>query len=217
MTTAIATPPAASSAASAPPTTSITGVANGSNHSTKIDLQVAYQALTTGLATFYQPTDTFILPSGTVTRDALIAQFQGFINVAETTKSAQQGWHEAVQAERAAEVVVRPVRQAVRSIVTGRFGASAAQLAQFGFVPLKPAVRKVEVKAQALVKMKATRVARSTKGKVQKKAIKGTAPAVGSDVTSLPAQPSTGTAPATQPAQTPATQPGQTPVVKAAS
>jgi hypothetical protein len=209
MTTVVATPPPASSAGSAPPTTSITGVANGSNHSTKVDLQVAYQALTTGLATFYQPTDTFLLPTGTVTRDALIAQFQGFINVAETTKSSQQSWHEAVQAERAAELVVRPVRQAVRSVVTGRFGANAKQLAQFGFVPLKPAVRKVAVKAQAVVKMKATRLARSTKGKVQKKTVKGTEPAVGSDVTSLPAQPSTGTAPATQAAQTP--------VVKASS
>ena len=198
MTTAVATPQPASSAGSAAPTTSITGVANGSNHSTKVDLQVAYQALTTGLATFYQPTDTFLLPTGTVTRDTLIAQFQGFINVAETTKSAQQGWHEAVQAERAAEVLVRPVRQAVRSVIQGRFGSTSKQLAQFGFVPLKPATRKAAVKAQAVVKMKATRVARATKGKVQKKNIKGTVPAVGSDVTSLPAPAPTGAAPVTQ-------------------
>jgi hypothetical protein len=211
MTTAVASSsPPTSSAASAPPTTSITGVANGSNHATKTDLQTAYQALTTGLAAFYQPTDTFLLPTGSVTRDDLIKEFQGFISVAETTKSAQQSWHEAVQAERAAELVVRPVRQAVRSVIQGRFGASAKQLAQFGFVPLKPATRKVDVKAQAVVKMKATRVARATKGKVQKKNIKGTVPAVGPDVTNLPAPTPTGAAPVTQAASS-------APAVKAAS
>lgn len=182
------------------PTTSITGTVNGNTHNTKIDLQAAYQALISGLAANYQPTDTFLLPSGTVTRDALIAQFQGFISVTETTKSANQSWREAVQAERSALVVVAPVRQAVRSVIQGRYGASATQLAQFGFSPRKATVRKAATKAVAVMKMKATREARSTKGKVQKKDIKGAAPAVTVEGTSVVAVQPVAAAPVVAPA-----------------
>jgi hypothetical protein len=164
-----ATQPSASPAAQTP----ITGTANGSNHSTKIDLQTAYQALITGLTTFYQSTDTFALKSGTLTRDAVIEQLQKFIDAAEATKASRTAWLSTVQAERAVEAQVHPIRVAIRGIVAARYGSDGTQLVQFGFTPSKHAKKSAVTKAQAAVKSKATRTARATKGSKQKKTVKG--------------------------------------------
>jgi hypothetical protein len=155
--------------------TPITGTANNSNHGTKVDLETSYQALITGLTTFYQPTDSFALKGGTLTRDAVVEQIQKFIDAAEATKASRTAWLGTVQTERAVEAQLRPIRAAVRSIVAARFGTDGTQLTQFGFTPAKHAKKTAATKAQAVVKSKATRTARGTKGSKQKKAIKGTA------------------------------------------
>jgi hypothetical protein len=162
--------------------TPITTIAASSSHNKKVDLQAAYQALTVGLQTKYQPNDMFGLRSGNYTRDELIAEFQKFIALAEATKGAQNVWRTAVQDERAFEAQVRPLRQGVRSIVVARFGADGTQIMQFGFTQGRQAKRPATTKANAVAKNKATRVARGTKGKKQRKAIKGTVPATSTAV-----------------------------------
>ena len=178
-TTTPATTPAASPtpAATPPPTPpatpSMTGVANNSNNGTKVDLQAYYLALTAGLLAFFQPTDPFELPSGTFTRDALIASFQQFIGAAEATKSSNHAWRADVQTERAAAKAAAPLGQELKASLKAKYGKSNAQLLKFGISPEKTPVRTTTDKTTAVAKAKATRAARGTKGSVQKLEVVG--------------------------------------------
>jgi hypothetical protein len=156
-----------------PPPTPVTGVANGDNTGTKVELQTSYLALIAGLLADYQPDDEFLLKAGTMTRDQLIALFQQFVSSAENTKASYLVWRADVQAERVVEQTVAPLRAGVKSVLEGRFGKSGTQLTKYGFAPAKVGVKTPLVKTTAAVKSKATRTARGTKGSVQKKLITG--------------------------------------------
>ncbi len=162
-------PPAASPATPA----TITGVANTSNRGTKGDLQAAYSALSSGLLSYYQPTDVFALTTGDETCEELVEQFGQFISAAEATKAALSAYRAAVQNERAVALQVKPIRVGVHAILVAKFGRSAPQMLDFGFTPYKVTPKSTEAKAAAVAKNKATRVARGTKGKVQAAAIQG--------------------------------------------
>jgi len=186
-------PPPPAPPAQPPPPPPVTGVANGSNTGTKVDLQTSYVALVTGLLAFYQPGDQFPLAGGDKTRDQLVADFNAFIQAAETTKTCQQEWRNAVQAERQSEASVKPLRQGVRSIVEAKFGKGAPQLLQFGFKPRKASTKSSATKAAAAVKTAATRKARGTKGSVQKLEVSGdVAGVIITPVTSVPQVATTG-------------------------
>jgi len=178
--------PAASPSLAAPPTPTapppiltppqtppVTGVANGDNTGTKVEIQTSYLALIAGLLADYQPDDEFKLTAGDFTRDQLIAEFQQFVGSAETTKSSYQAWRADVQAERVAEQTVAPLRTGVKAVLVGRFGKSGTDLTRYGFSPEKVPVKSTLVKTTAVVKAKATREARGTKGTVQKQLITG--------------------------------------------
>jgi hypothetical protein len=151
----------------------VTSVANGKNTGTKVELQTSYLALIAGLLANYQPGDVFALTSGDMTRDQLIAEFQGFVSAAQDTKQSNTAWRNDVQNERAAELTVSPLREGVKSILVAKLGKSSTLLLGYGFTPAKVVVKSPAVKTAAAVKGKATREARGTKGSVQKKAIKG--------------------------------------------
>jgi hypothetical protein len=151
----------------------ITTTANGSNSGTKVDLQTSYSALVAGLQAYYQPGDVFQIPSGSETRDQVIADLQEFVQAAEDTKAAYQAWRAAVQKERTIEASTRLEKRAVTRVVQGRFGDAAAVLLQFGIPPRKPVVKTVASKAGAVVKSEATRAARGTKGSKQKLSVSG--------------------------------------------
>lgn len=168
--TPAATPPPPTAV---PATPAITSVANGSNKGTKVDLQTAYLSLIAGLLVYFQPGDPFALAAGIMTRDQLIALFQQFVAAAEATKSSNAVWRSDVQADRAMELMVAPVRAGLKSILQGKFGKSGTQLLKFGITPLKAPVKTTAVKTAAVAKSKATREARGTKGSVQKKEIVG--------------------------------------------
>ena len=108
-----------------------------------------------------------------MTRDQLIARFQQFVAAAEATKSSNAVWRSDVQAERAMELMVAPVRAGLKSILQGKFGKSGTQLLKFGITPLKVSPKTTAVKTAAVAKAQATRAARGTKGSVQKKEIVG--------------------------------------------
>jgi hypothetical protein len=194
MATTTTTPasPAASSAAAIPITAT-----SASSHGKKTDLQAAYQALTVGLQTLYQPDDMFYMKSGTYGRDELIGQFQKFVGLAEKTKQAHLAWRDAVQVEHDFEAQVRTLRAGVRGIVTVRFGKDGTQLMQFGFAQGKQSKKTAATKAAAVTKTKATRVARGIKGKNQRKAIKAPAAAPPSSGQTAPAAVAAGAVPAT--------------------
>jgi hypothetical protein len=194
--TAPAQPAPAATRQSPPPL--VTGVANGSNHASKVDLQALYQAVISGLLAFYAPTDTFLMKSGTYTRDDLVTKFQTFVAAIESTKGVYQQWRQIIQAERSLELEVQPLRVGVRAVAQTRFGKDGAQLLQFGFQPAKVTVRTPASKVLAAAKAKATRKARGTLSKKEKADIHGTvttvivgAPAPATPAVAAPAAPVT--------------------------
>ncbi len=211
-----ATPPNTPSPQPPPPTPAtvaptVTGVANGSNHATKVDLQALYQAVISGLLAFYAPTDTFLMKSGTYTRDDLVLKFQAFVASLETTKNSNRQWRQDIQAERALELEVTPLRVGVRAVAQTRFGKDGTQLIQFGFQPAKVRVQTPASKVLAAAKAKATREARGTLTKKEKAALQGTVTTV---TVGKPAPQAGGGATAPLPSTAPAA--GSAPVAPAA-
>jgi uncharacterized protein YbcI len=184
-TTTPATPPAASPPPASPPaaqppqaatsaTPTMTGVvANGSNKGTKVELEASYLALIAGLLANFQPDDPFAVRTGTMTRDEVVAELQGYVTSAENTKASNQAWRADVQAERASEQKVAPLRADLKGILVAQLGRSSPQLLGYGFTPAKLVVVTPAARAAGVAKGKATREARGTKGKAQKLLVTG--------------------------------------------
>ena len=95
------------------------------------------------------------------------------MKAAEDTKAAYLAWRAAVQNERTIELALRPEKQAVQSVVVGRFGRASTTLLTFGIAPRVPVVKTVEEKAEAVAKREATREARGTKGSKKRLEVSG--------------------------------------------
>jgi hypothetical protein len=127
----------------------------------------------------------------------LISTVQTRVSAANVTRSTRATWQNAVQAERDQRAKTKPLVSGLKQAIQVMFAGSIDSLADFGLTARKVPVVTPEKKAAAAAKAKATRAARHTMGKVQKKDIKGTVPT---------------TAPATPPSPAPAPTPAQTPV-----
>jgi hypothetical protein len=154
-------------------TAPITSVANGLAKGTKIELQAAVVALIVGLEGLYEPNDVIELPMGDITFAHLVAVFQAHVSAAQETNGSYQAWRDDVQTEREAAVAMRPYRSAMKTVLVSKYGKSSTKLLKYGFQPAKTPVRTTTSKSTAVAKAEATREARGTKGKKQKKAIKG--------------------------------------------
>ncbi len=112
---------------------------------------------------------------GSFTVTALTALLQGFVDNRAAVEASQAATKAKVQAESVQTPAQLAVIRAFESFVRATFGSSADVLADFGLAPPKaPVTRTAEEKALAAAKGAATRAARGTKGKNQKKDIKGT-------------------------------------------
>jgi hypothetical protein len=114
--------------------------------------------------TFNMPTD-------------LVNLIQGDIAVIDAADKARADWLAAVQAQRVQHQKVGPVLRALQRQVLAQFGDTqdaASTLADFGYAPPKVTVPTTATKATAAEKRSATRAARHTMGKNQKKDVKGT-------------------------------------------
>ncbi len=151
----------------------------------KGDTVLQLQALRHSILVSLPGVDRFLLSFMTLSRDELVARVQARLDAAIATKTSRQAMHNAVAAERIAEAQFRPLRSALRSYVAAVYSANAPQLQEFGFVQNRRPAKTVASKATAIVKAKATRAARATKGRKQKAAIKGTPS--GSETHSTPA------------------------------
>jgi hypothetical protein len=112
--------------------------------------------------------------------------------------AANATWHAAVAAEKELNAKLTTVIQALRQYALNAYGVTSPVLADFGFTatarkPLTP-----EQKVARAAKAKATRAARHTMGKVQKKTVTGTTAAA-------PAAPAPAPAPSAAPAAPKAT------------
>jgi hypothetical protein len=123
---------------------------------------------------------------------ALTALLQGYVDNREAVEASQAAAKAKVQTENAQAPPQLAVLRASESMIRSLFGNSADVLADFGLAPIKArAPRTAEEKAVSAAKSAATRKARGTMGKNQKKAIKGsvTAKLVVTPVTTSPASP----------------------------
>jgi hypothetical protein len=109
----------------------------------------------------------------------LAAVVQRRIDAASAVGQAKAQWLDAVKAYAAADAEAIPVVRALKQYVINLFGETSPVLAEFGFVAPKRASLTPEQKAAAVAKRAATRKARHTMGKKQKKAIHGAVPATG--------------------------------------
>lgn len=170
----------ASSAAEGSPVLSpalITSTANASNHSTKVDLQVAWSGLIAGLLGHYPEGYTFDLPQGQIGRDDVVTKLRRFIVIAEVTKARKKEYRSAVQDERRALAELRPLYESVVGAVKVRHGKASPDLLGFGIPPAKPRKKSAEVKAEAVRKARATRQTMRTRGKKEREARRGEPPA----------------------------------------
>ena len=117
--------------------------------------------------------------------------FQGDIDAFTALDAARAQVQQQVAISRVSRAKVREMRKALKGYILSAYGAQAVQMfADFGFSPPKTkSAKTAATTANAVVKAKATRVARHTMGKKQKSHIHG--------------------APATQPAKVQASAPEQ--------
>jgi hypothetical protein len=153
------------------------------------------QKMIDGIQKFLASNATLTFGSQTMTPAAIVAVFQHRIQTAKAALDADAVRVAAVKVDRDERATTAKAVNAFRRWVVATFTESPDTLATFGLKAPKARKTTVETKAQAVVKSKATREARGTKGSRQKKAIHGTV---------TPATSGTPTAPANTPT-TPAT------------
>jgi hypothetical protein len=154
-----------------------------------------------GLRKHY-PTGSGTLQIGgvTYTIDSLVAILQQVVDLRAAVDAAKVTLNTKFQAEQAQESSSGAVTSALKTYVRGIFGAVPDSLADFGLTPFKVRTPPTATeKAVAVAKREATRIARGTKGKVQKKDIKGAVTAT------LVVTPATTGQPAVSPPAAPAT------------
>jgi hypothetical protein len=130
----------------------------------------------------------------TFTVSSLTQLLQDFVDKREAVEASKAATRAKIEAERAQAPSELAVIRGLVKIVRGSFGNSADALADFGLtLPKVPTPMTAEKKAVAVAKREATRKARMTMGKVQKKEVKGAVKAT------LVVTPLDGSAPAAKP------------------
>jgi hypothetical protein len=122
--------------------------------------------------------------------------FQEGIEVADATDRATKAWHAAVATEKKSTEDISNVQLLLRNHVTALFGEASTEFADFGFAPKKVTEADAQTKAVAVVKRAATRVARHTMGKREKKKVTGENTPVAADPTAVATPVATPVAPA---------------------
>jgi hypothetical protein len=131
-----------------------------------------------------------LLNGTTYTGASLVTSVQARVTVVNATLAARATWQAAVKAEEAELESSQPLLNALRKALFTMF-SNIDDLADFGLVPHKKPVLTPAERVAATAKAKATRAARHTMGKVQKKAITGVvpSPATGSSSVAPPVAP----------------------------
>jgi glyceraldehyde-3-phosphate dehydrogenase/erythrose-4-phosphate dehydrogenase len=141
------------------------------------------------------PNGNLLLANHTFTTAADLATFiQADIDACDAADRARAAWLTAVHEQTASHAAVAPVLRALKRQLLAQFGdtpAANATLADFGYTAPKVVQRTSTANAAAAAKARATRQARHTMGKNQKKDVKGKV-----DV-ALVVTPTAGTAPST--------------------
>jgi hypothetical protein len=108
------------------------------------------------------------------------------------SEAAYNAWLASVAAQRTDYATnIAPLMEALRHYVAAFYGGNSATFQSFGFVPHRKPQLTAKTKLQAVLQAAATRKARNTMGRKQRKAIRGVVqrPAIAPtrDATKLPA------------------------------
>jgi hypothetical protein len=116
---------------------------------------------------------TLFLDGQTYTAPQAVAVLQNRVNAINAVTTAKAAWQGAVKANLATKAATKVVVADLRQQLLLWFSKTPSVLANFGLTPKKTASKTVVTKAVAVAKLRATRLARGTKGSDQKRVIKG--------------------------------------------
>ena len=133
---------------------------NNKNKSTRLERN---QAIAHGLRRL--PSKTMIPMNGRLVRASEAAELFEMGTAAEQEVGAARAKHsQAVATARAAEATIRASIHPIKSFVQHAFGERSDIATSFGFQPRKARYVPVEVRYEAVEKLRATRAARDTNG-----------------------------------------------------
>jgi hypothetical protein len=145
----------------------------------------------------YLANQTAIVIAGVpYTLPEIVALIQHDVAVADAATNARAAFLAAAAAAKAQRRTMKPFLIGLKSYVENQF-TDPSTIAAFGFSPRKATAPSAATKALAVNKREATRQARHTLGKNQKKAIKGAVPLAGPVASGTPAPPATPPSPVT--------------------
>jgi hypothetical protein len=123
----------------------------------------------------HTPNGSLTLGNVTYAAPALVQLLQGLADALDATDAARARWQDALKNATDARAKVGPLVADYRAWISVTYAGAPSMLADYGVTPRK--VRTpltVDQQAAAVAKRAATRKARHTMGKVQKKDVKGT-------------------------------------------
>jgi hypothetical protein len=112
---------------------------------------------------------SIILDEKPYTGQALAEMCARSISAEEAVQAAYREWRNAVARRDAIRDDSAPVFQSLQRFIQATRSKSSQAVAEFGFKPIDKPVKSAETKAAAVEKLRATRKARHTMGKRQKK------------------------------------------------
>ncbi len=131
------------------------------------------EALLSGFSKYLGNQKSLMLGNATYTTTAVTKALQAFVDAYEALVAEKAKEQSARQAALAAEAAATPLVKLIGAYVRAVYGNNTEVLADFGLQPHKVAAKTPAVLVQASVKAKATRAARHTMGKAQKKGVTG--------------------------------------------
>jgi hypothetical protein len=131
------------------------------------------KTLIKGLNSNFTQKTSFVLNGEELSVAQIVAALNGRVAAAADSTAKEIAWRAAVKTEREKDEAVQPLRQALKAALVSRYGSDAQELKEFSFPPAKERKVSVKTKAKAQEQSIATRAARMTMGKKQKKGIKG--------------------------------------------
>jgi len=156
---------------------------------TKAALEQRIRGLVAGTQK-HSPNGSLTFGGATYTATALVQLMQSLADALGAVDSAKASWQDALKNATDVRAKVGPVVQAYRTWLVATYGNAPSTLADYGLTPRKaPTPLTAEQKVAKAAKAEATRTARGTMGKKQKKDVKGTVPAT------APGTPSTASPP----------------------
>ncbi len=116
---------------------------------------------------------TLVLDNKVITAEQLAARFDTLATGYARADAAKAAWLQQLQQASASIRELTLVVTALERYTKGRLGPRSPQLTDFGFAPERAPYKPVKTRLAAVTKSKATRVARNTMGKRQKRKIRG--------------------------------------------